>query len=164
MPCGTFTLGDHGSNPLVFVSAGVGITPIMSMLDHFGEKYKKGEHTFQTIICIQIKKSPDRHLMKYHIDELVGKGITESHVFYTSTFFRDKSTTVDLKNSHIYTGRIKLETIQPIIEHVTNTAEFYFCGPESFMVDFSTILDGLGIPNNRRHYENFGPPTPGILG
>ena len=83
MPCGTFALGDHGTNPLVFVSAGVGVTPVMSILDYLGEKYKRGENTNRKIICIQINKSPERHPLKDHIDNLVGRGITDSHVFYT---------------------------------------------------------------------------------
>ena len=158
MPCGHFTLEKHGNSPLVLVAAGVGVTPIMSILDHYGEKYKKGEKLDQKIICIQSKKSPARHLMKDHIDELVGAGLTESHVFYT----RDSGKTANLKNTKIHHGRMTLESIRPITAGVLNTAEFYFCGPELFMDNFSLILDGLNVPQSRRHYEYFGPPKPGM--
>ena len=49
MPCGHFTLEKHGNSPLVLVAAGVGVTPIMSILDYYGEKYKKGEKLDQCI-------------------------------------------------------------------------------------------------------------------
>ena len=122
MPCGHFTLEKHGNSPLVLVAAGVGITPIMSILDSYGEKFKKGENIDQKIICIQSKKSPARHLMKDRIDELVGAGLTESHVFYT----RDSGKTANLKNTKIHHGRITLESIRQITEEVLDTAEFYF--------------------------------------
>ena len=161
MPCGTFVLGDHGLNPLVLVSAGIGVTPMMSILDYFGEKYKRGHQIRQNIICIQSKKSPPRHAMKHHIDQMVGNVLTESHVFYTQKSLRRSHGTSDdsgdLKNSHVHIGRMTLETIKPIVDHVSSRAEFYYCGPEGFMKDFSTILDGLDVPNNRRHYEHFGP-------
>ena len=158
MPCGPFTLEKHGNSPLVLVAAGVGVTPIMSILDYYGEKHKKGERHDQKIICIQSKKSPARHLMKAHIDELVGAGLTESHVFYT----RDSGKKANLKNTKIHQGRMTLESIRGITEGILDTAEFYFCGPELFMDYFSSILDGLNVPQKRRHYEYFGPPKPGM--
>ena len=154
MPCGAFTIAEHGSNPLVLVAAGVGVTPIMSVLDHFGEKHKKGEKIDRKIILIQSKKSPERHLMKDHIDNLVGTGLTESHVFYT----RDSGTTANLRNTKIHQGRMTLNAIKSITESVIDTADFYFCGPDLFMDKFATILDELGVPSTRRHYEYFGPP------
>ena len=154
MPCGAFTIDDHGSTPLVLVAAGVGITPIMSVLDYFGEKHNKGERNDRKIILIQSKKSPARHLMKDHIDKLVGAGLTESHVFYT----RDSGTTANLSNTKIHHGRITLNAIKSITGSVLDTAEFYFCGPDQFMDNFSTILDELGVLSSRRHYEYFGPP------
>ena len=154
MPCGTFVLDDHGTSPVVLVSAGVGVTPIMSMLDYIGEKYKSGENVNRSIISIQSKKSPARHLMKDHIDKLVGVGLTESHVFYT----RDSGKTANLINTKIHQGRMTIDSIKSITENVLDTAEFYFCGPELFMDNFAAILDGLDVPPNRRHYETFGPP------
>ena len=153
MPCGTFALGDHGTNPLVFVSAGVGVTPVMSILDNLGEKYKRGENINRKIICIQINKSPERHPLKDHIDNLVGRGITDSHVFYT----KDSGKTATLANSKIHHGRMTLAAIKSITEGVVDTAEFYSCGPDQFMDDFSSMLDELDVPTSRRHYDYFGP-------
>ena len=34
MPCGTFVLNEDSSRPVVLISGGVGLTPMISMLDH----------------------------------------------------------------------------------------------------------------------------------
>ena len=38
MPCGTFILNEDSSRPLVLISGGVGLTPMVSMLDHVRAK------------------------------------------------------------------------------------------------------------------------------
>ena len=50
MPRGHFTLKDHGTRPLVMVAAGIGLTPIMSMVDFLGNSSNRNPD--QVIICI----------------------------------------------------------------------------------------------------------------
>ena len=67
MPRGHFTLKDHGSRPLIMVAAGIGLTPIMSMIDFLATSQNRS--TDQVIKCIQVERSPDEHSMKHHIDK-----------------------------------------------------------------------------------------------
>ena len=97
MPCGAFTIDVHGTNPLVLVAAGVGLTPIMSVLEHSKERHNKGAYNWRKVSLIQSYKHPGRHLMKDRIDKLVGAGLTEAHVFYT----RDSGTPSYLRNTKI---------------------------------------------------------------
>ena len=91
--------------------------------------------------------------MKDHIDNLVGRGITDSHVFYT----KESGKTANLVNTKIHQGRMTLDSIKSITDGVVDTAEFYSCGPDQFMDDFSSMLDELDVPTSRRHYDYFGP-------
>ena len=153
MPGGTFILKDHGSRPLIMISAGIGVTPIMSMIDSLANSYN--EKDTQTIVCIAIERSPEEHAMKDHIDKLVGKGmLTESHVFYT----RHSGETTNLCNTHVHIGRPTVDSFSKIVsKQLLTEAEFYFCGPEMFMNDFKEILDTLKVEKNQRHTGRFGP-------
>ena len=154
MPRGTFILKEHGSRPLVMIAAGIGVTPIMSMIDSLASAQNVVRQ--QRVICIQVERSPEEHSMKDHIDKLVGdKLLAETHVFYT----RHSGEGADLKNTTIHTGRPTVDSLKKIIDDILSDAEFYFCGPEMFMEDLEQILDSLNIEKSRRHSEAFGPMT-----
>ena len=154
MPRGTFVLKDHAAHPLVMIAAGIGVTPIMSMIDSLARPQNTVKQ--QRVICIQVERSPEEHSMKDHIDQLVGdKLLEEAHVFYT----RHSGEGADLQNTTIHTGRPTVDTLKKIIDDILRDAEFYFCGPGRFMEDLEHILDSLDVEKNRRHSEVFGPTT-----
>ena len=154
MPRGHFTLKDHKLRPLVMTAAGIGMTPILSMVDFLADPGNKNPK--QKIVCIQVERSPEEHAMKYHIDHLAReKLVYGAHVFYT----RCSGKNVQLKNTTIYSGRLSIDTFKSILKDILDDAEFYFCGPEGFMTDFEKMLDLLSIDKSRRHSERFGPAT-----
>ena len=161
MPSGTFVLQQHDSmTPLVMVAAGIGVTPIMSMIDFLAQS-KAVKDKKQQIICIQVERSPEEHSMREHIDNLAHNGtVTETHVFYTRAQSTDeKDLKLNLKNTQVHVGRPTEGSIKNIISNVQTTAEFYYCGPEGFMSHFGQILDTMGVSTERRHCEQFGPTT-----
>jgi nitric oxide dioxygenase len=54
-PAGEVTL-EHGSRPVVLISAGIGITPMLSMLDHIA-----ATQPARTVVAVHAEHSPDRH-------------------------------------------------------------------------------------------------------
>ena len=153
MPRGHFKLEDDGSSPLVMVSAGTGVTPILSMIDTLALSPNKNPD--QKIISIQINRSSEHHPMKDHIDTLVqDKLINEAHAFYTRESSDNES---KLQNTTIHSGRPTEETIKSIVGEVLNDANFYFCGPAAFMKAFDEILNNLGVDASKMHSERFGP-------
>ena len=153
MPRGHFKLEDNGSGPLVMVSAGTGVTPILSMLDTLAHSPHKNPD--QKIISIQINRSSEHHPMKDHIDNLVqDKRINEAHAFYTRESNDNES---KLQNTTIHFGRPTAKTMKSIVGDVLNDADFYFCGPAAFMNAFEEILNSLGVEKNKMHSERFGP-------
>ena len=153
MPRGHFRLEDNGICPLVMVSAGTGITPILSMLDCLA--VSPNNNPDRKIISIQVNRSSEYHPMKTHIDTLVkDKLITEAHVFYTRDCNGKGS---NLSNTTIHSGRPSIESLQRIIGEDVGNAEFYFCGPNAFMKTFEEILGDLGVHKNKMHSGRFGP-------
>ena len=153
MPRGHFKLENESTCPLVMVSAGTGITPILSMVDCLA--FSPNRNPEQKIISIQVNRSPEYHPMKDHIDKLVeNKLITEAHVFYTRN---SEENGTKLKNTTIHSGRPSVETLQEIVGDNLNNAEFYFVGPPGFMKAFEEILNALGVEKIKLHSERFGP-------
>ena len=153
MPRGHFKLEDDETCPLVMVSAGTGITPILSMLDCL--VLSPNNKPERKIISIQVNRSSEYHPMKTHIDMLVqNKLIAEAHVFYTRDSNGKGS---NLQNTTIHSGRPSVESLQGIIGEDLGNAEFYFCGPTAFMKAFEEILGDLGVEKNKMHCERFGP-------
>ena len=154
MPRGHFILEDHGSSPLVMAAAGIGLTPIMSMIDSLANSPSRNPE--QIIICMQLERSPEEHSMKDHIDQLVGdKLLTETHVFYT----RHSGEGVVLPNTNVHTERPTIDAFKDIVGKVLHEAEYYFCGPEKYMNAMEDMLDTLEVKKDRRHSEIFGPQT-----
>ena len=153
MPRGHFRLEDNDTCPLVMVSAGTGITPILSMIDCLALSPNKNPD--RKIISIQVNRSSEYHPMKTHIDTLVkNKLLAEAHVFYTRDCNGMKS---NLPNTTMHSGRPSVESLQGIIGEDVGIAEFYFCGPIAFMKAFEEILDDLGVEKNKMHSGRFGP-------
>ena len=124
MPRGHFKLENEDAGPLVMVSAGTGITPILSMVDCLA--FSPSRNPKQKIISIQVNRSPDYHPMKDHIDKLVeDKLISEAHVFYTRN---SEDNGIKLKNTTIHSGRPSVETIQGIVGDTLNCTDFYLIG------------------------------------
>jgi ferredoxin-NADP reductase len=71
--------------------------------------------------------------------------LTESHVFYT----RHAGGATGLptfRNTKIHQGYLTLEAVNDILGgRSLEETEFYFCGPEGFMVHFEGISDGLNV-------------------
>ena len=154
MPRGHFILKDHESRPLVMAAAGIGLTPILSMINFMANPANKNQD--QVIICIQVERSPEEHSMKDHLDDLAGKKLlSQAHVFYT----RHSGEGVALQNTTVHSGRPSIKGLKDILGNVLHDAEFYFCGPEGFMNGFEAMLDDLDVDKSRRHSERFGPQT-----
>lgn len=147
MPCGTFVLNEDSSRPVVLISGGVGLTPMISMLDHILAKGDNRKVTF-----VQCAKSANDHPMKRHVDDVTDNDVVTSHVFY-STGGDDGS----LKNIKVHCNRITKDCVQEIVPDPLAGHDFYFCGPPTFLGHIRKILTDLKVPQEQMKYEYFGP-------
>lgn len=145
-PAGDFVLDVESTEPVVFLSGGVGITPMISMLNTIATQQPNRKVTF-----IHAAINGTTHAMHEHVKELSNQ--SENIEYYLCY---EKPTEKDLLNKE-YTkeGYIDLPWIDSIVKD--KNASFYFCGPIPFMKTVNNTLKELGISSDKIHFEFFGP-------
>lgn len=141
VPLGKFTLKDN-EKPLVLISAGIGITPLISML------YKALDSN-RRIIFIQAVTNSTEQTFRDEINEIAenNKNV-EKVVFYSKPL--DEKLSVD----YDYEGYINKDWIE---KNLPKDGDFYFCGPVPFMKNVYDSLIAIGVAEENINYENFGP-------
>ncbi|GEN53141.1 flavohemoprotein [Halobacillus faecis] len=140
-PAGDFHLDNHTERPLVLISGGVGLTPLMSMW-----KYAERAQKDRLVHFIHAARNGRVHAFKQEMEEAE---LGTAHLIYEKPDKEDQA-----KGLHKSEGYMTLDWLKSI---ASEDAEFYFCGPEGFMKAVYGMLDRWGIPEDRIHYEFFGP-------
>ncbi len=151
-PRGKFTLDETSARPVVLISGGVGVTPMIAMLEQ---------------LCTDSESCGcDRPIWFIHgavngnvhaFGDRVGQLADEYECVSTHFRYSDPSKSDIESESFDSAGHIDIELIKnllPLDDH-----EFYLCGPTPFMESLYTGLKGLGISDDRIHYEFFGKGT-----
>jgi nitric oxide dioxygenase len=147
-PCGEFFLNTDNQHerPLVLLAAGVGITPILSILQTALEDRPKSQ-----IILIHGCLNQDVQPFKGMIDELSSKHKNlKIHYRYSNAQNGE-----DKAGENCSGGFVDAELIQNLVS--SRNADYYFCGPKPFMVNIYRLLMDWGIPSDQIHFEFFGP-------
>jgi len=137
-PAGDFILIDRKA-PVVLISAGVGITPMQSMLEELAE----AKHT-QPVYYLHACENAEQHSFKQRTQELCNKNLWQYHTWYNLEKTEKPNTSQGLINFKQ-------------VDLPKSDGNFYLCGPVGFMTFAKEELVKLGVSENRIHYEVFGP-------
>jgi ferredoxin-NADP reductase/MOSC domain-containing protein YiiM len=162
-PRGIFTLDSTGAGPLVLVSAGVGATPLVSMLESLSVARSERE-----IWWIHGARSGAEHAFADEVARhLAALPCARSHIRYSRPSTADR-----LRHDHDAEGRISVETLRGLA--MPPAAEYFLCGPATWMRELAAGLTAWGVSDDRIHVERFGPaatppgtaphPPPGAQG
>jgi nitric oxide dioxygenase len=145
-PAGDFFLDEDNDRPVVLLSGGVGLTPMVSMLDAMVDRGASRPAWY-----IHAAQWGRHHAMKQHIQDVVAAhDAIRSFVFYEFTTPQDaQGRDFDLS------GRITMDWLKRVVP--MHEALFYFCGPKGFMRMLALGLRALDVPEERIHFEFFGP-------
>lgn len=141
-PAGDFVLNMESNEPVTFISGGVGVTPLMSMLKTLSRKQPEREVNF-----IQAAENAEVHAFRNEILK------TEENMLNARSFFFLKEN--NQNDDRIRTGRINAQALQAILQQTAG--DFYICGPAPFMKAMAEYLEDLGVEQDHIHYEFFGP-------
>jgi nitric oxide dioxygenase len=139
-PFGDMVL-DEGDAPLVLISAGIGVTPILGMLRHL-----RREGSTREVLVVHADRSPARHAHRQELKELVAELPSATlHRWYEDLGLRPAQDVLGL-------GRADLTSVP-----IPANAQVYLCGPLPFMESARDSLIARQVPSANIHYEVFGP-------
>jgi ferredoxin-NADP reductase/MOSC domain-containing protein YiiM len=152
-PRGAFIL-QGGDLPVVLLSAGVGVTPVMAMLHALAAQASP-----RPVWWIYGARNGGDHPFAREARELLSKlPHAQSHVQYSRPEATDR-----LGVNFDAAGRLTVTVLEK--RGVPRDADFYLCGPPAFLDDLTAGLRGWGVAPNRVHTEVFGSGksiTPGV--
>ncbi|BBI36682.1 NO-inducible flavohemoprotein [Cohnella abietis] len=145
-PAGEFILDQQDIRPIVFISGGVGLTPLVSMLETVADSQPERHVTF-----IHAAQNGDVHALRQQVEKVANRSRQVSVYWcYDKPTDRDRE-----KKAYDIEGYIDLPWLQKIIP--TKEASFYFCGPVQFMKTLYSSLKEWNVAAADIHYEFFGP-------
>jgi ferredoxin-NADP reductase len=147
-PAGMFFLDPLANEPVVLLGAGIGVTPLMSMLEailHVDRSrevqalfgfHSGADHPFKARLASLAKENPNLRL----------------HVSYSAP--RDEDV---LYRDYNHYGRITVERLKQVL--LSNNYRYYVCGPGALMESLVPALWNWGVPESHVHFEAFGPAS-----
>ena len=152
-PRGTFIL-DRTHAPVLLISAGIGATPVLAMLQALAK-----EHSDREIWWLHGARSSRDHSFAAETRTLLASlPNVRTHVYFSRPGPHDLEGR-DFDSAGRLTPSLLAELEPP------RDAEAYLCGPAPFMDEISAGLAAMGIDASHIHTEPFGPApglTPGI--
>lgn len=146
-PAGEFVLRD-GTRPVVLLSAGVGVTPMMSMLEALA-----GEAEQRAVWFIHGARDGRHHPFAAAVRRLQASNPRlHVHASYSRPLPEDVP-----GRDHDHHGRVDGARLASLLP--SPDVDVYLCGPLPFMSDLTGQLLRLGVPPAQIHAETFGPAS-----
>lgn len=144
-PHGTFYVDVHASTPVVLISGGVGLTPMISMLNRVLQSVARD------VVFVHGARNSAVHAMKDHLQQAA-----QQHPnFKAITFYNEPLPKDEQGKDYDHFGFVDINLIAD--KALLPNADYYICGPIPFMRVQHDALLAKGIKEPRIHYEVFGP-------
>jgi nitric oxide dioxygenase len=147
-PCGEFTLDLNRAHqrPVALISGGVGITPVLAMYKSLAKAKVQTPVHF-----LHAARNSAAHAFGPEVRRL-----DEEHENFRVHFRYDAPGEEDLASGRCHSvGLLDGDCLRELLP--SNDADFYLCGPKPFMTCVYRGLKEWGVPDERLHYEFFGP-------
>ncbi|CAE6775341.1 NO-inducible flavohemoprotein [Paraburkholderia domus] len=144
-PYGSFHIDVNAKTPIVLISGGVGLTPMVSMLKRAIQDPQR------QIVFVHGARNSAVHAMRDRLRQTAATYANfKAVVFYEAPLPGDV-----LGQDYDGVGFIELDGLKDLI--LLPEADYYVCGPIPFMRAQHDALRALDIPEARINYEVFGP-------
>ena len=154
-PRGEFVLRT-GTRPVVLMSAGIGVTPVLSMLYALASG-KADSH--REVWWIYGTRNGKEHVFATEARKLLD-AIPGSH---SAIAYSNPDPAEQLGKDFDIQGHLNLAALKRL--GIPTEADFYVCGPTAFLTDMNRDLVSMGVSPDAVHQEVFGATssiTPGI--
>ncbi|MEP3676052.1 pyridoxamine 5'-phosphate oxidase family protein [Sulfitobacter sp.] len=143
-PSGDFVVPNNDC-PLVLVSAGVGLTPMISAL------YANAQVPDRSVWYVHGARSGADYAMGKEVAQLVSDNPQlRKRIYFSQPEAGDVS-----GRDYDVAGRITVDDVLKI--NAGENAHYMLCGPAGFLADLRNGLEAAGVAESRIHFETFGP-------
>jgi len=147
-PNGHFFLEMEKDRPVVLISGGVGVTPMVAMANaltgagstremwFFHGARNSSDHAFRNFMQVLGTENKNAHV----------------HVCYSKPSASDSK-----GGDYHHEGRVTVDLMKQLLP--SNNYEYFLCGPGAFMESITEDLRKWGVPDEWVHFEAFGPAS-----
>lgn len=130
--------------PVVFASAGIGITPMAGMISHLAQSKSQ-----RSVTLLHADNSPASFALRGQVQADLA-GLPRATML---TWLKEPSAEASAESSGTeFAGRMNLDAVELPVD-----AEYYLCGPLPFMQAVRSSLIARGVSARDIQYEVFGP-------
>ena len=147
-PSGHFYLDIEHHSPVVLIGGGIGLTPVLSMLNYIAMTGSKRETWFYYGLI-----NGSDHVMPEHL-----RNIAQQHpnVHLRICYSHPDESDVKGKDYDV-AGYVSVDQFKKDLP--SNNYDFYLCGPPPMMNAITSDLADWQVPEEKIHFEAFGPAT-----
>lgn len=149
-PAGNFVLDESSELPVVLLAGGIGITPMISMLEHL-----RVRESNRLVVLLYGVSNSQECAFKETINRLTDG---DENLHAIKCFSRPLSTDVPHEDFEVE-GYVSVDLLKQILPN--NHCQFYLCGPPVFMQSVYDDLVQWQVPESRIFSEAFGPASIG---
>lgn len=144
-PYGNFHINTQAETPIVLISGGVGLTPMISMLK------TALLNPARQVVFVHGARNSRVQAMRNRLREAE----REHDNFQVIVFYNEPLPEDEEGADYDFAGLVDVKRIREAI--LLPEADYYICGPIPFMRMQHDALENLGVAEARIHYEVFGP-------
>lgn len=146
-PSGHFYL-ESGSVPIVLIAGGIGITPMLSMLD-----WSLAQQPEREVWLFYGVRNGREQVMREHLESQARQHAN----FHLHICHSDPLPDEVVGRDYHHAGRVGIDLLR--LQLPLNQYQFYVCGPGPMMASIVAGLEDWGVADARIHFEAFGPAS-----
>lgn len=152
-PRGRFTFDRTRRRPAVMLSAGVGITPMVAMLDGLLVNNERSRFPYPIHFIHGTRNEREQAFSAFLATKARHHKNLSVHLVHSQP---QGDTPPDSLKRHV--GRVTIALVKTLLPF--DDYDFYLCGPQGFLQDLYDGLRSLRVPDAQIHLEDFGGAQP----